>query len=56
MGIKDEVLPQIRDDYHRHKEKSFLYKYILEHNEKLEKINDSVNEKLQQTLEEKLKD
>lgn len=35
MGIKDEVLTLIRDDYNQNGNYSFLYKYILNHNDKL---------------------
>lgn len=57
MGIKDEVLLQIRDDYHRHKEKSFLYKYILEHNEKLEKkLRDTPDNKREATILKSIQD
>ena len=37
MGIKDEVLPLIRDDYNQNGYYSFLYEYFLNHNDKLKK-------------------
>lgn len=45
-GIKDEVLTLVRDDFDQNQNESFLYKYIVDNNEKLKKkIQDNPEKK-----------
>lgn len=57
MGIKDEVLTQIRDDYNQNGNYSFLYKYILKHNDKLKKkLQDTPDNKKEAIIRKYIQD